>query len=699
MSYTYTSFSQVHTRTDARGVVTTNTYDALHRLTGIEHNVSGTTAASTPSVTLAYGTSAGSYNKGRLISVTASDGVAEQFTYDQLGRITQARNVIDSVNYDVGYEYWADGSLKALVYPSGRRVEQNYDAIGRLTQIASSGASYLTVPSGGYNAAGLLTSVTYGNSVQGTFTYNPRLQLESLKYQKDTTDLLHVSYGYGSGNNGQIRSITNQLNSDLSTSYSYDALGRLKEAQTASLTAANTWKLGWEYDRYGNRLSQNLLDGTLSVSAPQLTISATTNRITTSGYSYDAAGNMTNDALNAYTYDAENRVVSVNSGNTATYTYSGPLRVKKVAGSTTTRYIFSGSKVVAEYVNGVAVSSPTREYVYAGGQLVATHEGSALKYHHPDHLSTRVETNSSGTAVRTFGHLPFGESWYETGTADKWKFTSYERDSESGLDQAIFRYHSSRLGRFMSPDLLAGNIFSPQSLNRYAYVNNDPINLVDPLGLSPHDAPNRITVPGSEITVSATALTIAYLGVGASRPVIATLLDGGESGGSGPGDRDVERQWTEEFDCFVNAQELMSIIKKNFATWASNNFVNTFASFKGKISKGETVEITTGVIVPDFPLGITVLTRRNLVTVASEGPNSFTFETVRGKHFFYPGTIDFAVADSSAGRVKMWITASGTFNSAADRLAFVAGGFAAESATWRHLFSKIQEFCSTGHGG
>ncbi|MGH9565365.1 MAG: RHS repeat-associated core domain-containing protein, partial [Candidatus Angelobacter sp.] len=87
---------------------------------------------------------------------------------------------------------------------------------------------------------------------------------------------------------------------------------------------------------------------------------------------------------------------------------------------------------------------------------------------------------------RTFGHFPFGETWYETGTTDKWKFTSYERDSaagESGLDYAMFRYYSSGQGRFMSADLLAGSIDAPQSLNRYTYADNNPLNFVDPLGL------------------------------------------------------------------------------------------------------------------------------------------------------------------------------------------------------------------------
>jgi RHS repeat-associated protein len=122
-------------------------------------------------------------------------------------------------------------------------------------------------------------------------------------------------------------------------------------------------------------------------------------------------------------------------------------------------------------------------YVFAGSQLLATIEGGTIKYHHADHLSVRLSTDASGSVGRRFGHYPFGETWYEAGTADKWKFTSYERDTESGLDYAMFRYESSRLGRFMTPDPMAGAIQAPQSLNRYAYVTNDPVNLIDPFGL------------------------------------------------------------------------------------------------------------------------------------------------------------------------------------------------------------------------
>ncbi len=147
-------------------------------------------------------------------------------------------------------------------------------------------------------------------------------------------------------------------------------------------------------------------------------------------------------------------------------------------------YIFSGSKVIAEYPNGGAPTAPTREYIYAGSQLVASLTSSGTPtYAHPDQLSARVFTDSTGTKIGERGHLPFGEVRYDTLAADKWKFTSYERDSESGLDYAMFRFDSTRLGRFMTPDPLGGYATNPQSLNRYSYVQNDPVNSVDPLGL------------------------------------------------------------------------------------------------------------------------------------------------------------------------------------------------------------------------
>lgn len=65
-----------------------------------------------------------------------------------------------------------------------------------------------------------------------------------------------------------------------------------------------------------------------------------------------------------------------------------------------------------------------------------------------------------------------------------WKFTSYERDG--GVRQRLRSDalpHQSPWPLQLSPDPILGSIADPQSLNRYAYVLNDPMNLIDPLGL------------------------------------------------------------------------------------------------------------------------------------------------------------------------------------------------------------------------
>src|SRR5258708_17713420 len=299
-----------------------------------------------------------------------------------------------------------------------------------------------------------------------------------------------MGYDYGTNNNGQIQAVHYYTSPGVEDSrgseyFSCDPWFGLSAAHTGTVSQ-NTpypWSLQWGYDRLGNRLSQTLTGGNVSIGQPVFTVDQATNRITNTGFTYDAAGNMTDDSVNAYSYDGANRLAQM-SGGSVTYTYFGASRIKKVVGTTTTVYIYSGSKPIVEYVNGGSAAS--KEYIYAGSQLLATLSGTSTTYHHPDHLSNRVETDAAGNTVRNFGHFPFGETWYETGAADKWKFTSYENDSatgETGLNYAQFRYHAPGQGRFISADLLAGSLGAPQSLNRYAYSFNDPVNLMDPLGL------------------------------------------------------------------------------------------------------------------------------------------------------------------------------------------------------------------------
>jgi YD repeat-containing protein len=161
-----------------------------------------------------------------------------------------------------------------VTYPSGRVVSEGYDAIGRPTQVTSGGTNYVSAIA--YNSAQLPTGFNYGNGVQASFGYNDHLQLASLAYTSGSNTLLNLTYNYGAANNGQIQGITDSRGAAFSTSYTYDATGRLSQAQTNDLTSANTWKLVGNYDRYGNRLSQTLTGGTMSVGQPQLSVDPNT---------------------------------------------------------------------------------------------------------------------------------------------------------------------------------------------------------------------------------------------------------------------------------------------------------------------------------------------------------------------------------------------------------------------------------------
>jgi RHS repeat-associated protein len=313
-------------------------------------------------------------------------------------------------------------------------------------------------------------------------------------YQQDSTN---CPGGNSSGNNGQVQCIKDVStavagDSGRSVSYSYDYLGRLSGGSTAGSTNYPAWTLSETYDRYGNLSKQS---GSTNIPPVSLTISPANNRITTSGYAYDTGGNLTatpNPGGTSYVYDGEECLTNYSSAtNSATYTCDGNgVRVKKVvtgANAVTTVAIYSGSRVIAEYDNGAAVTSPTREYIY-GNNLLATVTGSTggtggtIVYQHRDHLSPRLYTSSTGADLGEEGTFPFGEPWYSNGTTSNWVFTSYERDAESGNDNAMARSYASSQARFLSPDPSQGNPSNPQSWNRYSYVGNDPINVTDPSG-------------------------------------------------------------------------------------------------------------------------------------------------------------------------------------------------------------------------
>ena len=95
--------------------------------------------------------------------------------------------------------------------------------------------------------------------------------------------------------------------------------------------------------------------------------------------------------------------------------------------------------------------------------MLAKVEAGAISYNVTDHLSTRMLTDANGASLGQQGHFPYGDPWYDTLSASKWKFTSYERDTESQNDYAMARFYVNRNGRFTSPDPLNGSMGNPRA--------------------------------------------------------------------------------------------------------------------------------------------------------------------------------------------------------------------------------------------
>ena len=507
--------------TDARGVVTNYSYDALGRIlsrsyvvpqgsivSAMPNNVCTPAGSQSQANVCMYYDQGGkpAFALGRQTKLIDPSG-SEVYTYDSMGKVTQVQKTISGTTYTLGYQYNAGGDLTQITYPSGRVVQQSYNAIGQLCEVAPSttGCATATNPFAtgySYDAEGRASSFNYGNGVSATLAFSAdRAQLAGLSYKKGTQTLFSLNYLYktdstncpngAAGNNGQIQCILDNVDSGRNSSYGYDALRRLTSAVTSGSTGYPQWGLRWDYDRYGNRTGQFVTNGV----APQASVSfnQATNQV--NGAVYDASGNLIVEPLsppNDYTYDADNRMTAYSGGGgNASYTYDDhDLRViKAVQGGTSTVYVFSGTKVVAEYDSGAAPASPSREYIYASGgeaTLLATISGSTTTYNHADHLSVRLLTDgTTGQITGQEGHFPYGEAWYQVGQNNKRFFTTYERDSESGLDYALARFYDSRVGSFCSADPVEGNVEDPQSWNRYAYVGGDPVNVTDPEGQFP----------------------------------------------------------------------------------------------------------------------------------------------------------------------------------------------------------------------
>jgi RHS repeat-associated protein len=508
----------------------------------------GLTVLPAATVTFQYRTkpSASSLIDVTQVQQTVATGVnTEDYSYDTEGRIQEKRITFAGRTkpMTVTYGYDALNRMAQMSYPEQyhdnitnpvrKSVTQSYDEASRVKGLKVNDVDYASQIT--YNAASQMTSVLIGsgtNQLTETYSYDERMALTHQEVKRGPTTLMSLSYAYHLGaacevefelcnmdprvyfSTGKLTLATDHLTGRRQR-FSYDELGRLTNIiqgywvgpfiqQFASFRTE--WAQTYSYDRYGNRTGVSDISGSLPTAVPKdgigsLSYEQSSNRINTAGFAYDPAGNqLQNGTGRSFVYDAAGRLVKVKDQSGAvvtTYTYgaSNKRLITQTGNETSTDktyYIWEGNAVIAEYVEQTSAMMPkwSKNYLYLDGRLLATEApngtGERVQYHHPDRLSTRLVTNNLDTTSFTQASLPFGTANdpESTGSTNQ-RFTSYDRNLNTGLDYAVNRHYDPRQGRFTQPDPLgmgAASLADPQSLNMYSYVGNDPVNRVDPDG-------------------------------------------------------------------------------------------------------------------------------------------------------------------------------------------------------------------------
>jgi RHS repeat-associated protein len=517
--YTYTTDGSLLTQTDAKNQTITFGYDALSRM------ISKTLPSGQGTVTYRYDetTNGHTNGKGQRTSMVDPSG-NHHWAYTARGEVAQEWEQIVGVSgiYTTTSTYRADGQVATLRYPTNELLTYSYSAARKQTAISSSlGDTYVVNTT--YDAQGQLLTEQYGNNVTTTNTYyasNGRLYNTHLTGPQSQT-LFRRYYTYdGIGN---VRSTESPPEAE-ALRYFYDDQDRLTTACAVTNAASNTclggstFNQSYTYDLIGNLTTK------AGVSYTYPTNGVRPHAVATVGgqvYSYDANGNLQSGGGRTYTWNAENQPTQITRGTTTeTYLYNGDNeRVKKtsVTGgtTTTTAYIgglleYSGATVASNY-DGNAVRTTT-------GAPTTVNRG-VLTYLHGEQLgSISVTTrgyvegaNAAGTVKEQQRFDPWGAVRSGGITATEFNYTSQRKDAGTGLLFYKARYYDPGLGRFLSADSLVPGVHSltvgmfddetreafprhpkdaarnqgpsaPQELNRYSYVNNNPLTKNDPTG-------------------------------------------------------------------------------------------------------------------------------------------------------------------------------------------------------------------------
>jgi RHS repeat-associated protein len=752
---------ELHTRTDSAGNVTCYLHDALHRLTdaaGWANNTwrgpchryrydASTNGVVSPGTGWNLRNLAGHPVEAVTDTCASAPITDEWFSYSPRGELT---DLYESTPHSGGYyhtqaSYWPTGTINSLsaltsnstpLFPTvyyGASDGSGLDSEGRVTKVtAASGTNPVTGvtydTSGTTEPLGVPTQVTFGSADNDSFTYDPNTgRMKTYTFSVNSqTDKGTLTWN----TNGTLQKlvIADQITgtSDSQTcNYLYDDLQRLSSANCGAL-----WTQNFTYDAFGN-IQKNVPSGSGGLTfLPTYGTTNPNNQFTSlPGITpkYDGNGNLLTDNLNTYTWEPNwGTMTTVSTGSTTvTSTYDALGRmVENNAGGSYSEFIYGPTGAKLAKANGQTL---VKAFIALPGGAKAIYNSSGLAYYrHSDWLGTsRLASSASRTLYSSSAYAPFGEQYKTSGTADA-SFTGQNSDTVSSLYDFQFRESSPSQGRWISPDpagILAVDPTNPQSWNRYTYVNNNPLALVDPLGLCDETDDSDCGGGGGNdgCTWDSTTNTLNCDPGGGSgggggsaggcpvdpatgTPNCPSGGGGGGVGGQNPANSDINKTWTKTFSCDKSATQVMSAVQKDMGQFADNrgsffaaNFPDQPLTMGGQYSiKPAVMTYTANMYSPTATSGM--LPVGNLaVTVTSQSATGWTFTTDPSRHYF-DGTVSFSSTDAGNGNVTFSITANANWVSPFTHYTIGPIILAGENSTWNNMLNNVQGYCTSPIG-
>ncbi len=472
LGYTYDENGNRLTLVNRRSQTYTYTYDADNRALTLE----------TP---LSHTTTTGWNARGLVQNITRPSGNVTAYTYDSRGRVATSNDTVGNLTFS----YDNNGNL-LTVGQGGANLTRAYDARNRVTSYTDGGNNTIGY---GYDDMNNLTSVTYPGNHTVTYAYDARHELTSVTDWGNRT----TSYTYDVA--GKMTGIT--YPNGASRALTYDNAGRVTQIADWRAGSKRLALATFGYDANGRVTDE--FAAPIPRAYGEANITATfdnDNRLLTFGVlspTYDDDGNMLTGPLLAsnvsanYTYNARNQLVSA-GGVTNTYDALGN-RIATTVGGQTTTYLMNPNAALPQVLIRTKPDTTQTYYVYgAGGVLLYEVTGiggseSYKTYHYDARGNTAFILESDGVTVTDrMEYSPFGTTNYKNGTTDTpflFGGAYGVMTDSSGLLFMRARFYNPLMHTFVNADPIGFG----GGMNWYAYANGDPINAMDPLGLTAGD--------------------------------------------------------------------------------------------------------------------------------------------------------------------------------------------------------------------